>query len=188
MRDVILESHITTKRLLLLLHTLLDIFKKYNCTHLHQTVYKCETEYSEALAMSPLVTSHNLYPPFPSDITTAPLVSLSLAKLEVHDAAESEAFFKSCRSLGFFYLNMEGSTLGEHLVSEAEQLHKLQQDFFERPNDEKEVYAREKIDPFFGYRYADLPNGQAYENGRPKRNETYNVSSPFAQFQNSQDH
>lgn len=127
--------------------------------------------------MAPLVTSHNLYPPFPSDITTAPLVSLSLAKLEAHDAAESEAFFNSCKGLGFFYLNMEGSVLGEELVSEAEKLHKLQQEFFKRPNEEKEAYAREKIDPFFGYRHVALPNGQTYEDGTAKRNETYNVSS-----------
>ena len=120
-----------------------------------------------------IVTCHDQLPPFPENITTAPLVSISLAKLEASDAAESSAFFDACQKLGFFYMNMEGSALGEKMVSQAEQLLQLQKEFFKRPNEEKETYAREKIDPFFGYRHGELKTKN--EDGTPRRNETYNV-------------
>ncbi|KAK5683915.1 hypothetical protein LTS10_003778 [Elasticomyces elasticus] len=111
-------------------------------------------------------TSHHLYPPFPSDIPTAPLVSVSLAKLEASDGKESQAFFDACKSLGFFYLDTSDSPLGNELVSEAEQLHELQKEFFTLAHEKKENYARERVDPFFGYRHGMMSDGQ--------RNETYN--------------
>ena len=122
-----------------------------------------------------LPTTHHLYPPFASDITTAPLVSISLTKLEAGDETESKAFYEAAKNLGFFYLKLEGSDLGERLVDGAEKLHVIQREFFKRPNEEKEEFAREKIDPFFGYRKAELPQF-LNEDGTPKRNETYNVS------------
>ncbi|KAJ7265313.1 hypothetical protein C8J57DRAFT_1450644 [Mycena rebaudengoi] len=118
-------------------------------------------------------TCHHLNPPLPSDIPTAPLVSISLAKLESGDEEESNAFFGACKNLGFFYMNTEGSELGNNLIFEAEQLHEVQQEFFKRPNEEKEEYARETIDPFFGYRHGELKIKD--QDGRPKRNETYNM-------------
>lgn len=119
-------------------------------------------------------TCHHLLPPFSETVKTAPLVSISLAKLEAGDAAESNSFFEAAQNLGFFYMKMEGSALGGKLVSEAEQLFQLQKTFFKRPNEEKETYAREKIDPFFGYRHGELKSKN--EDGTPMRNETYNVS------------
>lgn len=120
-----------------------------------------------------LPTIHHLYPPFPENITTAPLVTISLEKLELGDEAESKRFYDAAKDLGFFYMKLEGSALGERMVDEAEQLHHLQQGFFKLPSEEKEVYAREKIDAFFGYRVAPLKEKDA--EGREKRNETYNV-------------
>jgi hypothetical protein len=119
-------------------------------------------------------TTHHLYPPFPTDITTAPLVSISLSKLEAGDQVESNAFYEAAKNLGFFYMKLEGSSLGERIVDGAERLHKIQQEFFKRPNDEKEEFAREKIDQFFGYRKVEL--SLKNDDGTPRRNETYNVS------------
>lgn len=121
-----------------------------------------------------VATTHHLYPPFPDDITTAPLVSISLRKLQAGDEAESKAFFDAARNLGFFYLNLEGSTLGESIVNGAEQLQQIQQEFFKQPHEEKEEYLREKIDAFFGYRKVELEF--KHEDGTPMRNEMYNVS------------
>lgn len=123
-----------------------------------------------------LKTSHHLYPPFAEGITTAPLVSVSLSKLEANDDAESRAFFEASKGLGFFYLDMEGSALGERLVSQAEELHALQKEFHSLSNQEKDEYAREKIDPFFGYR---LTGEVEMADGTIQRNETYNVSRHF---------
>ena len=120
-----------------------------------------------------LQTSHNQYPPFAEGLTTAPLVSISLKRLEANDAAESSAFYKASKELGFFYLDMEGSALGEKIVSQAEQLHVLQKQFHRLPNELKEEYLREKIDPFFGYR---ILGTREQEDGTIGRNENYNVS------------
>ncbi|KAN0099378.1 Clavaminate synthase-like protein [Hyaloscypha variabilis] len=119
-----------------------------------------------------LKTSHHLYPPFPEGLTTAPLVSISLSKLEADDAAESHAFFKASKELGFFYLSMEGSALGEKLVSQAEQLHLVQKEFHSLPNHEKDKFAREKLDPFFGYR---ILGKREMEDGTIQRDENYNM-------------
>ena len=125
----------------------------------------------------PVPTCHGQFPPFADNITAAPLISISLAKLEASDAVESTAFFEACQKLGFFYMNMENSALGERIVSGAEQLLQVQKEFFKRPNEEKETYAREKIDAFFGYRHVDLKKKNS--DGTTQRAETYNVKPPF---------
>ncbi len=142
----------------------------------HKTLHpeSAEQRSQDQTMMAP-ATTHHLYPPFPAELSTAPLVSVSLAKLEASDGAESKAFFNACRSLGFFYLDTTGSPLGRTLVAEAEQLNDLQANFFKLPNQQKEEYAREKVDPFFGYRHGDL--GTCHDDGTPKRNESYNVRS-----------
>ena len=120
-----------------------------------------------------LPTSHHLYPPFPDEIKVAPLVSISLDKLEAGDEDESKAFFESAKGLGFFYLKLGDSELGQKIVSEAEQLNDLQKAFYKLPQEEREEFAREKIDAFFGYREAQLEATD--ESGEVLRNETYNV-------------
>jgi len=45
--------------------------------------------------------------------------------------------------------------------------------FFQLPNTEKELYSREKIDKFFGYRHRDF--GVTGQHGSQMRNETYNM-------------
>jgi isopenicillin N synthase-like dioxygenase len=122
--------------------------------------------------MSHLTTHHTL-PPFPMDIPTAPLVSISLSKLENHNLEESTSFYKACRDLGFFYLDLNGSSLGESIVTEAEELNVVQKEFFNLPNDVKDLYGRPTLDPFYCYRYDELMVG---EDGRTVRGfQNYNV-------------
>ncbi len=124
----------------------------------------------------PFARAHHLYPPFAEGVPTAPLVSVSLAKLEADDVAESKAFFKASTELGFFYLNMAGSPLGEDIVSEAEKLHLLQHEFAQLPQEEKDRVARDKIDPFFGYHVRAQKRNAA---GELMKDEIYNVSQGF---------
>ncbi|KAK5120877.1 hypothetical protein LTR85_005944 [Meristemomyces frigidus] len=119
------------------------------------------------------LTSHHLLPPFATDVKTAPLVSVSLAKLEAGDSDTSNAFFKACRELGFFYLDMLGSELGEKIVSEAEQLNAFQKEFFKMPYDVKDEYGRPHLHPFYAYRYNDLDVKD--KNGVAIRAESYNL-------------
>jgi hypothetical protein len=116
--------------------------------------------------MQPL-TSHHLLPPFPNDIKTAPLVSVKFADLEKGGRDASAAFFKACKELGFLYLDLFGSELGEKIIAEAEKLNEVQQEFFKRPH----------LHPFYAYRYNELAIKD--ENGAPLRGESYNVSRPF---------
>ncbi|WRT66805.1 uncharacterized protein IL334_003768 [Kwoniella shivajii] len=119
------------------------------------------------------LTSHHTLPPFPEGEKTAPLVSVSFAKLEAGERSASAAFFKACKELGFFYLDFLGSKLGETIVSEAEKLNKIQKEFFALPNEVKDVYGRPHLHPFYAYRYTETEGKD--ENGASLRNANYNL-------------
>jgi hypothetical protein len=126
--------------------------------------------------MQPL-TSHHLLPLFPDEIETAPLVSVRFKDLEQGDKDASAALFKSCKELGFLYLNLFDSELGEKIVAEAERLNVVQQEFFKLPNAVKDVYGRPHLHQFYAYRYNEL--AVKNEEGVPLRGESYNVSGPL---------
>ena len=68
-------------------------------------------------------------PAFPDDIPTAPLVHLSLSKLLSYDREESSRFFSVCKSLGFFYLQLDTPS-GRALDGEAERLFTIGEQLF----------------------------------------------------------
>ena len=117
-------------------------------------------------------TSHHTLPPFPEHIETAPLVSVSLDKLQAGDAAAANAFFSAGKELGFMYLDMNGSELGETIVQEAEALNAVQKEWFALPTKVKDAFWQKKPgnDGFYAYRYASRGED---------RNESYNVSPPM---------
>lgn len=119
-------------------------------------------------------TCHHLLPPFAEGLQTAPLVSVSFAKLESGDKETSEAFVKACKELGFFYLDMFGSELGEKIVADAEKLNEIQKVFFDLPFDVKNKYGRPHLDPFYAYRYYPI-EGAVDENGDQLKSENYNL-------------
>lgn len=123
----------------------------------------------------PPSTSHHTLPPFPDDIPTAPLLTIHLSKLEAGDESESSRFFQACKDLGFFYLDMFGSALGERVVSLAEDVNALQNRWWALPNDVKDQYGRPHLHEFFAYRYGEV-TGQYDANGELVRNQNYNVS------------
>lgn len=116
-------------------------------------------------------------PPFPDDLPTAPLVTLSLAKLKQGDASEVAALFKCSKDLGFFYLDLRGTEDGEHLYADAQQLNKLEKEFFDLPQEEKERFDREVLEGghrYYGYKA--IGKAVMDKTGSPDRLETYNVS------------
>ena len=76
-------------------------------------------------------------PPFPDNVPTAPLLRLSLQKLMNGDKHESEAFVKACTELGFFYLDLRGSMVGEKVLTDAERLFDVQKGLFDMELEEK---------------------------------------------------
>ena len=115
------------------------------------------------------LTTHHRYPSFPANLPTAPLESISLNSLESGDHLECSKFFDSCRNLGFLYLNLLDSKLGESILKNSERLHELQQEFYALPHEVKDQYGKDKVDPFFSYRWTPCSGDVKDVWGRPGR-------------------
>jgi isopenicillin N synthase-like dioxygenase len=112
-------------------------------------------------------------PPFPDDITTAPLIRLSLEKLLNHDKEELERFSKTCEEIGFFYLDLRHADQGESILADAYQLFKVGEDLFSLDLDEKVKYDFSKKNSYFGYKGQGA--GVVDRQGNLDRHEFYNV-------------
>lgn len=124
---------------------------------------------------NPSSSSGSTLPPFPDDIPIAPLVSISLRELERSTSTlEHENLFSAAKSLGFFYLNLQGTTEGEKLLKQADTLFDLMNEFFSLPAEEKAKYdfAAKKI--YYGYKGIgkEVVDGK----GTRDKNELYNVT------------
>jgi isopenicillin N synthase-like dioxygenase len=125
--------------------------------------------------LNPCSSSGSALPPFPDDIPVAPLVTISLRELEKSiSTAEHEHLFSAAKSLGFFYLDLQGTTEGEKLLKQADALFDLMNDFFSLPVEEKTKFdfAAKKI--YFGYKGIgkEVVDGK----GTRDKNELYNVT------------
>ena len=128
--------------------------------------------------------------PFPDDVPTAPLVTISLSKLIAPDDAEHARLLSAAKSLGFFYLDMRGSPEGERLLREADSMFTLMKQFFALPEEEKMQYDFASQQSYFGYKGIgkEVVDGK----GTKDRNEIYNVcvstSTPTHRVRTDQDH
>ncbi|KZT53852.1 Clavaminate synthase-like protein [Calocera cornea HHB12733] len=115
-------------------------------------------------------------PPFPDGLTTAPLITLHLDKLQAHDPEEVAALFKCGKELGFFYLDLTGSPDGRKLFADAQELLELEKRFFALPDDEKAVCDRDTVEGGSGY-YGWKKIGSAVmdSKGTPERHENYTI-------------
>ncbi|KAK4506094.1 hypothetical protein PRZ48_004059 [Zasmidium cellare] len=111
-------------------------------------------------------------PPFPEDLTTAPLLRISLAKLLAKDKEEIQRFERACEELGFFYLDLRGS--GDDLLIQADELFGVSQEVFDLPPEEKLKYDFEHLKVYYGYKR--LGASVVDQNGNLDRNEFYNIS------------
>lgn len=111
-------------------------------------------------------------PAFPEFVPTAPLLRLSLSKLQNGDRGELTRFFQTCEDLGFFYLDLEGSA--EDLLADADALFDVGKDLFDLDLTEKVAFDFSSQNSYFGYK----GQGAAIVNakGDVDRNEFYNVS------------
>ncbi|KAI0378873.1 putative oxidoreductase [Hypomontagnella monticulosa] len=95
----------------------------------------------------------DLYPPFPPDIPTVELQTISLTKLLAGDAVEQNRVFSACVGRGFFYLDLGGCQVGETIRNGAEQIALVGERVFQLPLDEKLKY-RMGGKVLFGYKSA----------------------------------
>lgn len=112
-------------------------------------------------------------PPFPDDIPTAPLVTISLHKLVANSPDENARLLQAARSLGFFYLDLRHSAAGEQLLQQADGMFDLMRDFFDLPLDEKQKYDFAAQKMYYGYK--GLGKEVVDGKGTLDRNEIYNV-------------
>lgn len=135
--------------------------------------------YFPSLCLQKNTMASQSLPPFPSDLPTAGLVSVPLHALESSPPSSDECskLFTASRELGFFYLDLIGSELGESILCEVERLYALQQEFYALPHEVKDQYGMDKIDdPFYSYRWTQCKEGVKDVWGRSGRREMYNVS------------
>ena len=118
-------------------------------------------------------------PPFPSNITTAPLYRLSLARLR-DDIAESERLFSASKSLGFFYLDLRNDKEGERLLDKASQLFELGPKLYALGRDKLQKYDYKSQGSYMGYK--GYGSAVVDEQGNLDRNEFYNVSQSLRLF------
>ena len=90
-------------------------------------------------------------PPFPNDVPTAPLLRLSLLKLLKNDALESTRFFQACKDLGFFYLDLRGTLVGDSILNDADRLFDIGEQLFELDLEEKQKYDFSAQQSYYGY-------------------------------------
>lgn len=111
-------------------------------------------------------------PPFPDDVPTAPLLRLSLVKLQAKDPEETKRFTSACEDLGFFYLDLRGP--GDKILQQASDLFDVGKELFDLPLEEKKKYNFEHLKSYLGYKH--MGASVADKHGNLDRNEFYNVS------------
>ena len=82
-------------------------------------------------------------PPFPEDIPTADVRKFSLAKLSSGDPTYARKLFETCRTTGFFLLEMGGEETGDSLIKEVDAMFDITKDIFDLDTKEKSKYIQD---------------------------------------------
>lgn len=96
-------------------------------------------------------TQFSHYPPFPDDVPSAALSKVSLAKLYANDVDETRALFESCRSVGFFLLDLSGHEAGEALIRDIDRVLDITKTTMELPEEVKMEYHAKPPNRLVGY-------------------------------------
>lgn len=121
------------------------------------------------------VHSLDNFPPFPENVSTAPIATAVLTKLLAGDQAEGEKVLTACRTHGFFYLDLRGCAEGETLIDESERLRELAVKAFSLPLEEKKKFHLLKGVSLFGYKEAGTVK-QTDKDLRPDMTEFFNIA------------
>lgn len=129
---------------------------------------------TEATSSSVFEDTFPNIPPFPTDIPTAPLIRVSLSKLQNNDKVESERLFAASKDLGFFYLDLrDDELLGKEMLSQADQLFHVGEELFSLGREELSKYDYRPQGSYFGYK--GIQTAVTDAKGTLDWNEFYNV-------------
>ena len=82
-------------------------------------------------------------PPFPKDVPTADVPKFSLAKLSSGDSTYARRLFETCRTTGFFLLEMGGEETGDKMIRDIDAMFDISNDIFDLDVKEKSKYAQD---------------------------------------------
>lgn len=88
------------------------------------------------------------YPPFPDDLKTVELKTISLQKIQNADREEQDCMFEECKTRGFFYLDLSQSEQGDTISHGAEHIASVAESVMALPLEEKMKYPFEGKDIF----------------------------------------
>ncbi|KAI0160027.1 oxidoreductase [Hypoxylon sp. FL1284] len=110
-------------------------------------------------------------PPFPDDVPTVPMRTISLSNLRCRDKTTAQDMMDACQQLGFFLLDLRQDELGERMITEIDQLLDIGKDIMNLSEDVKREYLHDIPKSFLG-----RPRGQAkIETNEPDRFEWFNL-------------
>ncbi|CAN8104661.1 unnamed protein product [Discula destructiva] len=112
-----------------------------------------------------------LYPPFPNDIPSVSLETFSLAELEKGDDQLKDKLFETCKTRGFFYLDLNGSSVSS-MQQDCDEIARLAEKVFQLPQKEKEKYPMN--DSLFGFKPVGSTKTDA--KGTPDTATFFNIS------------
>lgn len=89
-------------------------------------------------------------PPFPDNVPTMPMHTISLASLNSGHEDAAERLVAACQELGFFLLDLRGDQLGEKVTKEIDLLFDLGRDVMNLPEDIKQQCLHDSPRSFLG--------------------------------------
>ncbi|ROW11900.1 hypothetical protein VPNG_04905 [Cytospora leucostoma] len=114
-------------------------------------------------------------PPFPDDLPTASMRTISLQSLKSGDEAAAASLMAACQELGFFLLDLDGDSLGNELINNIDQMFLAGKEIMNLPSGVKAHYLNDAPKSFLG-RERFKPRGSAKtETDKPDRFEWFNI-------------
>jgi isopenicillin N synthase-like dioxygenase len=90
-------------------------------------------------------------PPFPDDIPTVSMNTVSLEGLRENDTKAAEQTLAACKELGFFFLDLREDSMGDAMIECIDQLFTIGQEIFDLPESIKHQYLHDIPRSFLGY-------------------------------------
>lgn len=89
-------------------------------------------------------------PPFPEDVPTALISTISFKHLRQEDDQVEKDVLKSCNEVGFFLLDLREDEIGTRLIDEIDQLFLICQETMNLPDNIKEQHQNDIPKSFLG--------------------------------------
>ncbi|KAJ6780856.1 hypothetical protein PWT90_00543 [Aphanocladium album] len=111
-------------------------------------------------------------PPFPANVSTVPMNTIPLSGLRHNDSDIARQTLTACEELGFFFLDLQGDSLGEIMIECIDQLFSIGKEIFDLPESVKQQYLHDIPRSFLGFKPRGIVKTETEE---PDRFEWFNL-------------